>query len=88
MAKTQEELNQLKTEYETLNNKLKELTEEELNMVTGGILGIPSVSADNTNCIQHSSTRYGYAAIDNSKPQSCGNCQSYNHGKCWSGRGG
>ena len=25
MAKTQEELNQLKTEYETLNNKLKNL---------------------------------------------------------------
>ena len=87
MAKTQEELKELKTEYETLNNKLKELTEEELNMVTGGILGIPSVSADNTNCIQPSSTSYGYAAIDNSKPQSCGNCHYYNHGKCWCGRG-
>ena len=36
MAKTQEELNTLKVEYETLNNKLKELTEEELNIVTGG----------------------------------------------------
>ena len=36
MAKTQEELTQLKTEYETLNNKLKELTDEELNVVTGG----------------------------------------------------
>ena len=36
MAKTQEELTQLKTEYETLKNKLKELTDEELNMVTGG----------------------------------------------------
>ena len=34
--KTQEELNTLKTEYETLNNKLKELTEEELSEVTGG----------------------------------------------------
>ena len=87
MAKTQEELNQLKTEYETLNNKLKELTEEELNMVTGGILGIPSVSADNTNCIQPSFTSNRYAAKDNSKPQSCGNYQFYNHGKCWSGRG-
>ena len=30
MAKTQEELNTLKTEYETLNNKLKELTDDEL----------------------------------------------------------
>ena len=34
--KTQEELNTLKVEYETLNNKLKELTEEELSEVTGG----------------------------------------------------
>ena len=38
MAKTQEELNQLKNEYETLNNKLKELTDEELKQVTGGTL--------------------------------------------------
>ena len=36
MAKTKEELNQLKAEYETLNNKLKELTDDELIQVTGG----------------------------------------------------
>ena len=36
MAKTQEELNALKKEVETLNNKLKELTDEELAQVTGG----------------------------------------------------
>lgn len=36
MAKTPEELNQLKTEYQTLTTKLQELTEEELNMVIGG----------------------------------------------------
>lgn len=34
--KTQEELNQLKTEYETLTTKLKELTDDELKEVTGG----------------------------------------------------
>ena len=34
--KTQEELTQLKTEYETLNNKLKELSDDELKEVTGG----------------------------------------------------
>ena len=34
--KTKEELNQLKTEYETLTTKLKELTEDELRQVTGG----------------------------------------------------
>ena len=36
MAKTQEELKQLKTEYEKLTDKLKELTEDELRLVTGG----------------------------------------------------
>lgn len=36
MAKTQEELNQLKNEYKTLSNKLKELSEEELKEITGG----------------------------------------------------
>lgn len=36
MPKTQEELNELKKEYEILNNKLTELTEEELKQVTGG----------------------------------------------------
>ena len=36
MPKTQEELNQLINEYRTLNTKLKELTEDELKLVTGG----------------------------------------------------
>ena len=34
--KTQEELNALKDEVETLNEKLAELTDEELKQVTGG----------------------------------------------------
>ena len=34
--KTKEELNELKTEYETLSSKFKELTEDELGYVTGG----------------------------------------------------
>ena len=34
--KTQEELNALKEEVETLNRKLHELTEEELAQVSGG----------------------------------------------------
>ena len=34
--KTKEELNTLKEEVETLNKKLRELTEEELEQVTGG----------------------------------------------------
>lgn len=36
MAKTKEELEQIKKEYEEFNNKLKELSEEELKQVTGG----------------------------------------------------
>ena len=36
MGKTKEELNQLKAEYETLTTKLKELSDEELEKVTGG----------------------------------------------------
>lgn len=36
MAKTQEELKELKEEYEALNAKLKELSEEEIKLVTGG----------------------------------------------------
>ena len=36
MVKTQEELNALKEEVETLNRKLAELTEEELAQVSGG----------------------------------------------------
>ena len=34
--KTQEELNLLRVEYETLTNKLKELSDGELKLVTGG----------------------------------------------------
>ena len=34
--KTKEELNELKIEYESLNRKLAELTEEEFELVTGG----------------------------------------------------
>ena len=37
MAKTQEELNQLINEYRTLNTKLKELSDDELRLVTGGV---------------------------------------------------
>ena len=36
MAKTKQELEMLKQEYITLSNKLKQLTMEELNIVTGG----------------------------------------------------
>ena len=38
MTKTQEELAQLKTEFDKLNGKLKELSEDELKEVTGGVV--------------------------------------------------
>ena len=37
--KTKEELNAIKEEVETVNEKLQELTEEELERVTGGQRG-------------------------------------------------
>ena len=37
MAKSQEELNQIKNEYENLTTELKELSEEELSVVAGGL---------------------------------------------------
>ena len=39
--KTKEELNALKEEVETLNKKLAELTEDELEQVSGGFVPIP-----------------------------------------------
>ena len=38
--KTEKELKELRTEVETMNRKLAELTEEELNIVTGGLIGM------------------------------------------------
>ena len=52
MAKTQEELNDLKKEIEALNKKLVELTDEELAQVTGGyhvpihIEGVSTISEE------------------------------------------
>ena len=36
MSKTKEELNAIKEEVETVNKKLRELTDEELEQVNGG----------------------------------------------------
>ena len=37
MSKSKEELNEIKEEVESVNEKLQELTPEELEQVTGGI---------------------------------------------------
>ena len=86
MAKTKEELNELKQEYESLAKKLKGLTDEELKQITGGIAAT-AVSPDNTNCIQ-TLLKYTYNPKDANKPQTCGNCTHYHNGKCMSGREG
>lgn len=41
MPKTKEELNTLKEEIASLSTKLKELSEDELNEVTGGLGSVP-----------------------------------------------
>lgn len=41
--KTREELNAIREEYDNLNRKLRELTEEELEQVTGGLIPIPVI---------------------------------------------
>ena len=88
MAKTQEELNTLKVEYETLNNKLKELSEDELGYVVGGDSG-KTVDPERTTCIWgYSGTAFNnYFPIDNNLPQKCGNCTFYHSGICTAGKG-
>ena len=41
--KTKEELKQLKEEYEALNNKLEELSDEELKQIVGGVDKRPKI---------------------------------------------
>lgn len=41
---TKEKLNKLKQEYETLNNKLKELSDDEIKTVVGGVVDVVGCS--------------------------------------------
>ena len=52
MLKTQEELNELKNEYELVTNKLQDLTEDELGYVTGGLFddAIATIACDIFKC--------------------------------------
>ena len=47
MAKTKEELNKLKEEYAELTSKLKELSNDELKIVIGGIFVEPKNNNSN-----------------------------------------
>lgn len=43
MAKTEKELDELKKKVEDLNTELKELSDDELSLVAGGIVDPPDV---------------------------------------------
>ena len=53
MAKTKEELNELKIEYESLNEKLKELSDDELKQVTGGITSLWSETLETAELLEN-----------------------------------
>ena len=74
MSKTQEELNQLKIEYETLNNKLKELSEDELKQVSGGY-AINSVTIKAGECFENHHFIYKVkTGVINAKISDCVKC--------------
>ena len=63
--KTEEELNALKAEVETLNKKLHELTDEELAHVNGGgVLVITYTDEDGQECSHTSALRPRGVAVD------------------------
>ena len=80
MSKTQEELNQLKIEYETLNNKLKELSEDELNEVIGGNETPEQGSTKYTKCPIYISVHHARCYLTSKVQEtienqySCSNC--------------
>ena len=53
MAKTQDELKELKEEYEKLNEKLKELSDDELKQVTGGITSLWSETLETAGLLEN-----------------------------------
>ena len=57
MAKTKEELNELKIEYESLNEKLKELSDDELKQVTGGNTGLWSETLETAEILENGAQR-------------------------------
>ena len=58
--KTKEELNALKKEVETLNKKLAELTEEELEQASGGITSMEGIGVEKGECFESDMFIYVY----------------------------
>ena len=72
--KTQEELNVLKEEFETLNRKLHELTEEELEQVSGGgaigrVKGDDIAKLNTTNAVEALQSRVAGAMVIGTQAQ-------------------
>ena len=81
--KTKEELSALKEEVETLNKKLAELSEEELEQVSGGRPGewTPTVSKKGWVCkncgnVQVTWEKGGVLVLAPDEPIMCSNCGS------------
>ena len=62
--KTQEELNALKEEVETLNRKLAELTEEELAQVSGGVRLILREGSKSTEVVAKNEVKLREYAVE------------------------
>ena len=62
MSKTKEELNAIKEEVETLNEKLHELTEEELAQVSGGLFVADLIGSPQMDCLKDASATAIYGA--------------------------
>ena len=71
MAKTQEELNKIKEEYKALAAKLKELSEDELRQVIGGM---HNPIQPGTNSMIHAPTYSGLFIGEEINPASTKGC--------------
>ncbi len=72
--KTKEQLNALKEEYESLNRKLGELTDDEMEQVTGGMKIVvikgsnPFMESNSGNVIQEREERLRVGWLDRGNP--------------------
>ena len=62
MAKTKEELDALKEEVEAVNEKLAELTPEELEKVNGGLFVADLIGSPQMDCLKDASATAIYGA--------------------------
>ena len=62
MSKTKEELNKLKEEVEAVNEKLHELTPEELEEVNGGSFVAGFIGSPQMDCLKDASATAIYGA--------------------------